>query len=268
MFKFLFKTILILLLLIVAALVGAYFYAGEIVKKAVETYVPQVTGTSAKLDGMDLSLFKGEVSLNGLTIGNAKGYNSPDVFSVKKIYVQIDPKTVLKDKIVINKILIDGTHVSAEATYKDGAITSNLTTIKNNVDQFMKKSATAEPSQKVEVKKETSKESTSSSKAVVIKDLQINNSSLTVGLLSQSMDVPLPNIQQKNIGEKGQKKTLKDTVVMIFEMISVESIKATAKSAQELLKKSASEALKGAGAIVEDAKKNSEGLINAVKGIF
>lgn len=268
MLKFLFKTILILLLLIIAALVGAYFYAGEIVKKAVETYVPQVTGTAAKLDGMNLSLFKGEISLSGLTISNVKGYNSPDVFSVKKIYVQIDPKTVLEDKIVINKILIDGTHVSAEATYKDGAITSNLTTIKNNVDQFMKKSATTEPSQKVEVKKETSKESTSSSKAVVIKDLQINNSSLTVGLLSQSMDVPLPNIQQKNIGEKGQKKTLKDTVVMIFEMISVESIKAIAKSAQELLKKSASEALKGAGAIVEDAKKNSEGLINAVKGIF
>ncbi len=266
MFKFLFKTILILLLLIIAALVGVYFYAGEIVKKAVETYVPQVTGTSAKLDGMDLSLFKGEVSLNGLTIGNAKGYNSPDVFSVKKIYVQIDPKTVLEDKIVINKILIDGTHVSAEATYKNGAVTSNLTTIKNNVDQFMKKSATSSSGQKTETKKEASP--SSSSKAVVIKDLQINNSSVTVGLLSQSMDVPLPNIQQKNIGEKGQKKTLKDTVVMILDMISVESIKATAKSAQELLKKSAGEIISGAKGLVDGTKKNSEGLVNAVKGMF
>ena len=267
MLKFLFKMILILFLLIVAALVGAYFYAEEIVKKAVETYVPQVTGTSAKLDGMDLSLFKGEVSLNGLTIGNAKGYNSPDVFSVKKIYVKFDPKTVLEDKIIINKILIDGTHVSAEATYKNGAVTSNLTTIKNNVDKFMKKSSTPSSGQKTETKKEASS-SSASSKAVVIKDLQINNSSVTVGLLSQSMNVSLPNIQQKNIGEKGKKTTLKDTVVMILDMISVESIKATAKSAQELLKKSAGEIISGAKGLVDGTKKNSEGLVNAVKGMF
>ena len=87
MIKFILKTILILLLLIIIALIGVYFYAGEIVKKAVETYVPQVTQTSAELKGMDLSLFKGEVSLNGLTIGNVKGYQSPDVFSVKKIFL-------------------------------------------------------------------------------------------------------------------------------------------------------------------------------------
>ena len=267
MFKFLFKSILILLLLIVATVIGVYFYAGEIVKKAVETYVPQVTGTAAKLDGMNLSLFKGEVSLNGLTISNAKGYNSPDVFSVKKIYVKFDPKTVLEDKIIINKILIDGTHVSAEATYKDGKVTSNLTTIKNNVDKFMKKSSTSS-SQKTEVKKEGKQAEATSSKSVVIKDLQINNSSITVGLLSQSMEVPLPNIQQKNIGEKGKKTTLKDVVVMIFDMISFESIKATGKSAQELLKKSAEEALKGASSIVNDAKKNTEGLIKSVKDIF
>ena len=267
MIKFLFKMILILVLLVVATIIGAYFYAGEIVKKAVETYVPQVTGTSAKLDGMDLSLFKGEVSLNGLTIGNVKGYNSPDVFSVKKIYVKFDPKTVLEDKIIINQILIDGTHVSAEATYKDGNVTSNLTTIKNNVDKFMKQSSTKATTQKAEVKKEEKPAKSTSSKAVVIKDLQINNSSITVGLLSQSMDVPLPNIQQKNIGEKGKKTTLKDIIVMVFDMISVESIKATGKSAQELLKKSAEEALKGATSIVNDAKKNTEGLIKSVKDI-
>ena len=268
MLKFLFKTILILLLLILFALVGAYFYAGEIVKKAVETYVPQITGTSAKLEGMDLSLFKGEVSLSGLTIGNVKGYNSPDVFSVKKIYVKFDPKSVLKDKIIINQVLIDGTHVSAEATYKAGKVTSNLTTLKNNVDNFMKKStSSASTSKSIEKEKKASTQS-ASSKAVVIKDLQINNSSLTVGLLSQSMDIPLPNIQQKNIGEKGKKTTLKETVVMIFDMISIESIKATAKGVQDLLKKSAEEAVRGAKGLVEDAKKNTEGLVNAVKDIF
>jgi len=268
MIKFILKTILILLLLIIIALIGVYFYAGEIVKKAVETYVPQVTQTSAELKGMDLSLFKGEVSLNGLTIGNVKGYQSPDVFSVKKIYVKFDPKSVLTEKIVINQILIDGTHVSAEATYKDGQITSNLTTLKNNVDTFIKKSSNQSTAPKKEVKKESTVKSSSPSKTVVIKDLQINNSNVTVGLLNQAMDIPLPNIQQKNIGEEGQKTTLKDVAVMVFDMISVESIKATAKGVQELLKKSAEEALSGAKGLVDDAKESSKNLIDKVKGIF
>lgn len=268
MIKFILKTILILLLLIIIALIGVYFYAGEIVKKAVETYVPQVTQTSAELKGMDLSLFKGEVSLNGLTIGNVKGYQSPDVFSVKKIYVKFDPKSVLTEKIVINQILIDGTHVSAEATYKDGQITSNLTTLKNNVDTFIKKSSNQSTAPKKEVKKESTAKSSSPSKTVVIKDLQINNSNVTVGLLNQAMDIPLPNIRQKNIGEEGKKTTLKDVAVMVFDMISVESIKATAKGVQELLKKSAEEALSGAKGLVDDAKESSKNLIDKVKGIF
>lgn len=267
MIKFILKTILILLLLVIAVVIGAYFYAGEIVKKAVETYVPQVTQTSAELKGMDLSLFKGEVSLNGLTIGNVKGYQSPDVFSVKKIYVKFDPKSVLTNNIIINQILIDGTHVSAEATYKDGQVTSNLTTLKNNVDAFIKKSASP-TTPKNEVKKENTATSSAPAKTVVIKDLQINNSNVTVGLLNQAMDIPLPNIQQKNIGEKGKKTTLKDVAVMVFDMISVESIKATAKGVQELLKRTAEEALNGAKGLVDGVQENSKNLINKVKDIF
>ena len=267
MIKFIFKTILTILFLLVLGLVGAYFYAGEIVKKAVETYVPQITKTSAKLEGMDLSLMKGEISLNGLEISNPQGFKSPDVFSVKKVYVRIDPKSVLTDKIIIEQILIDGTHVSAEATYKDGEVTSNITKIQKNVEEYLGSSQSAD-AKATEEKKEEPKTSSSSSKRVVIKDLQINNTSLTLGLMDQTAEIPLPNIEQKNIGEKGKKQTIRETVAYIFNLISLESIKASVAGAQDLLKKTAENALQGAANVVDEAKKNSEGLINAVKNIF
>ncbi len=265
MFKFLLKALITIIVILILAIVGVYFYAGEIAKKVVETYVPQVTQTSASLGGLDLSLSKGEVALNGLSIGNPKGYKSPDVFSVKQVKVVFRPTTLLHDKIIIDQILIDGTHVSAEADYKNGQVVSNLTTIKNNVDSFLNKSAQEKTTAKTENSAQSDK---TSAKTVVIKDLQVNNSSLTLGFLEQTVEVPLPNIQQKNIGEKGKKQTIQDIVVYIFDLISVESIKATAKGVEDLIKQSAQKTIEGVNKLVDDAKKSSEGLIDSVKGIF
>ncbi|MBQ3035088.1 MAG: AsmA family protein [Alphaproteobacteria bacterium] len=264
MIKFILKTLMVLVFILIAAVIGVYFYAGEIVKKAVETYVPQITQTSAKLEGMDLSLAKGEVSLNGLSIGNPKGYKSPDVFSVNSVKVLFRPTTLLHDKIIIDQILIDGTHVSAEATYKDGQILSNLTTIKGNVDSFLKNSS----KEKEPTKKEEPTVQTKSKKTVVVKDLQVNNSSLTLGFLEQTVEVPLPDIKQQNIGEKGKKQTIQDIIVYVFDLISVESIKAVAKGTEDLIKQSAQKTIEGVNKLVDDAKKSSEGLIDSVKGLF
>lgn len=266
MIKFLLKTFMWLFIILILLLTGVYFYAGEIVKKAVETYVPKVTQTSAKLEGMDLSLAKGEVSLNGLSIGNPKGYKSPEVFSVKQVKVVFRPTTLLHDKIIIDQVLIDGTHVSAEASYKDGQVTSNLTTLKSNVDAFLNSDKKENAQQKTE--KEVATPSKTNTKTVVIKDLQVNNSSLTLGFLEQTTEIQLQNIQQKNIGEKDKKQTIKDVVVYIFDLISVESIKAASKGVEDLLKQSAQQAIDGANKIIDEAKKTSDGLINAVKGIF
>ena len=267
MIKFILKTIFVLLVLLIVALVGVYYYAGDIIKKAVETYVPDITKTTAKLENVDISLLKGEVSLSGLEIGNPKGFKSPDIFSVKKIAVSFDPKSVLTDKIVINRILVDGTHVSAEATYKNGNISSNISTLKNNVDAFMKKSSSPKSEPKAETKKETPAQS-ASNKAVVIKDLQINNSALTLGFLNQTVNIPLPDIRQQNIGQKDKKTTIKDVAVMIFDMISIESMKATAKGVQDVLKQSTQAVIDNAKGLVDSAKEDSKNLMNAVKNIF
>ena len=88
--------------------------------------------------------------------------------------------------------MIDGTHVSAEATYKDGQITSNLTTLKNNVDTFIKKSSNQSTTPKKEVKKESTVKSSSPSKTVVIKDLQILDTKLNFAMMGHTGTLTLP----------------------------------------------------------------------------
>ena len=122
--------------------------------------------------------------------------------------------------------------------------------------------------EKEPTKKEEPTVQTKSKKTVVVKDLQVNNSSLTLGFLEQTIEVPLPDIKQQNIGEKGKKQTIQDIIVYVFDLISVESIKAVAKGTEDLIKQSAQKTIEGVNKLVDDAKKSSEGLIDSVKGLF
>lgn len=268
MFKFIFKTIFVLLILIVAGLTGVYFYAGNIVKKAVENFVPTVTQTTANLGHLDISLFKGRVALSDLVIGNPKGYTTKESFSIKNITVTFQPESIFDKKIVINQILIDGTHVTAEADYKDGAIVSNLTDIKKNVDNFISKNTSTASTSATESSSTKAKVPNEKGKDVLIKDLHITNSGVTVAALSQQLEVFLPNIEQKNIGEK-KEVTWEEAVVQILDLISDESIKATAKGVKELVAKNAQALKDQATEALENAKQGDvSGILDTVKGIF
>lgn len=274
LFSFILKFVLVLVLLLLIGICIAYYYAGHIVKTAVESFVPEVTKTSVKLNDVDISLFQGRIALNGLSIGNPSGYASNEAFGLKNIVVTFDPKTIMENKIVINQILIEGTHVSAEATYQNGKISSNLTDLQNNVNAYLAKSTSSSEPKAKEVSKEKTT-SSESEKQVVIRDLQINDSSLTVGVMKQTIDIPLPNIQQKNIGEQKKKMTWKDTIAYIFNLITSESVKNTATATQKALKEGALKMIDSAENAKKALKEQADNVLNSansikdgVKGLF
>lgn len=267
MLKIFFRIILVLFILICTGIGGVYFYAGNIVKKAVETFVPEITQTSAHLNKMNLSLMKGEILLSGLALGNPQGFHTPESFSVKTILVRFQPESLFQEKIIIHQILIDGTHITAEATYQNGRITSNLTEIQKNVDSYIQKNITSKKTASQEKKVEPVPEQ--KSKEVVIKDLQINNTTLTAGLMTQSIDIPLPSIQKKNIGQQpGSKTTWQDTIAYILNMISDESVKESTKALKQMIQQNAAAIINSASGTVNAATEKAGNLINSVKGIF
>lgn len=282
MIKKLFKWLFILIFILCLGIVGIYMYAGEIVKFSVEKFLPEVTQTNVQLNRVDLSLLKGHVGVYGLSIANPQGYGADDAFSLKQISVSFDPKSVLTDKIIINQILIDGTHVSAEATYQNGKITSNLTQIQQNVESYLNK-VNASSNQKASESKsqaQTGNAEGSAGKQVVIRDLQINNSELTVGVMKQVVSASLPDIQKKNIGEQGQEFSWKDAVAYIFNLISAESVKGTVGAVQDALRQGALQIVGTAkdtlNAVKESAKESADNAVkditgnavDAVKGLF
>ncbi|MBL0715005.1 MAG: hypothetical protein JJV98_15035 [Desulfosarcina sp.] len=50
---------------------------GPIIKKAVNTYGPQITQTEVRLGDAGVSVFTGEVKLKEFLLGNPKGFSSP-----------------------------------------------------------------------------------------------------------------------------------------------------------------------------------------------
>ena len=109
-FKFFAWLIVILAILIVAV----YLTLGIIVKKAVTTAVPPITGTTVDVEDIDLSLLSGHISIKGFKIGNPDGFTAPSVFELGSIVVEFEPKSILSDKIIIKKVAIDKTSAAAE----------------------------------------------------------------------------------------------------------------------------------------------------------
>ena len=89
------------------------------VEKAVETIGPAITGTRVELDDVDLSILDGRGSLQGLLIGNPRGFKTKYAFRLREVRVHLVPMSIFREKIVIHEIRIDEPDVNFEQ--KDGA---------------------------------------------------------------------------------------------------------------------------------------------------
>ena len=228
--KFL-KFLLCLLAIIMVLLVIVYLTAGIWLKSAVSTLVPQMTKTQASLQEADISLLRGKIALKGLKVGNPEGFTHQNAFELGEISVKFEPTTLLSSKIIINEIKINGTKINAELAAKTGNI--NLMILNDNVQEYLGNPVSTKP--KV-AQNAVAQPKTKNDKAVVVRDLKITNSSLTFVLLNKKLQVNLPDIQQKNIGEK-QKETLDQVIGDIFGKLTTSSFDKISKTSQESVNK-------------------------------
>lgn len=261
--RFIFKAVLWLIVLLLILLGVGYYYLGSIVKEAVNRYVPEVTGTTAVVEHVDLSLLKGHVEIRGLKIGNPKGYSTNNIFELGKIEVVFLPKSVLSDKIIVNSVLIDGTKVSAELKNLY-SLDNNVSALQKNVENYLGVSDKKDAPQKTETKQTQPKKS--AGKTVIVKDLKINNTEVSVGFSGHTVTIPLPNIHKTGIGEEKKEKTIGEIIADILDLISIESVKAIATGAKDLAKDIASGAKDLAKQGLKDAKDILSSGSEAVKG--
>ena len=218
-----FVAILLVLLVIV------YLTAGIWLRLLVSNFAPQITKTPVVLKEVDISLFKGNLSFKGFKIGNPSGFANPNAFELGEISVKFDPLSLLTSKIIINEIKINGTKIDAELA-QSGQM--NLMILNNNVQEYLKSDTTRSSENKKVMSQKT--QQPSSSKSAIVKDLSITHSVLSFVLMGQKMQLTLPDIHEKNIGERNR-KTLAEIISDIFTKLTTTSLSEVSKSGQKVL---------------------------------
>ena len=140
------KTILIVIVLIIAIVAGGVYYVltnlDSLVKQAIEKYGSEATQTAVRVQGVNIQLKQASAAISGLTVANPKGFSTPNAFSLGQIATRLDIKNTNKEHIVINEVRIQSPEVFYEVNAdKQG----NLNLLKDKLAGSAKSKSTSGP---------------------------------------------------------------------------------------------------------------------------
>jgi len=195
------KIVIGFLSILMLVVLGGYFLFTNldvIIRTNVAKYASAATQAKVDLDTVKLSLSSGDGMLKGLSIGNPKGFTTPQSFYLGLIEVTVDLSSLHGDgPIVIKTVVIDKPQVIYELL-NDG--TSNLQTIQNNALAYAHSlsdhhSTNASKDDQV---------SDQPGRKVIIRDLVIRNGVIAISqemLKGKQLSARLPEIHLTNIGK-------------------------------------------------------------------
>lgn len=235
----------IVVLLVVAIGGGAYwFYSSldSLVQQAIEMYTPDITQTRVKVSAVKLSLADGSGAINGLVVGNPKGFKTDHAVKAGAIELAVDPASLAKDVIVIRKIAV----VAPDLNYETSDAGANFDVIQKNVQGYIERTIG---------KPDPAKKSGPGKKLIVehlaIHDAKVNYAPALMG--GKSITLPVPNIDLRNIGKAKGGVTSGELAAEITGALKSQVTSAVSNS------------VKGAAGAVGSAAK---GVGDKVKGFF
>jgi hypothetical protein len=244
----------VVLVLIVLAIIGAVIFSmflGDIVKKGVETFGPEMTRVSVKVDEVHVSLLTGSAGVKGLVIGNPQGYQSPQAISAGTIAVGVNPLSVLSDKIVLRSLRVE----SPEITFEGGLGGNNLSQIMENLNAFAKSGGATATNTTAPAK---------ASKKFEVDDFLITGAKVHVRLTDlggKEMTLALPPVHLTDLGKNEEGITATDLSRNVLNAVVTATMKAISNASQDL-GKDAQTLLKGTG------KNMDPGASNIIQGVF
>ncbi len=185
------KTLVFILLLLIAGFVAAFFSLNFLVKKAVNTVGPEIMKVDVHLRAADLSPLSGSGSLLHLLIGNPEGYKTPFALLLGGIQIKTQRDSLFSNPVIIKEIAIRNPEINIEGTPFGNNLTKILSNLKSSPDSS-KEEQTAPASKK--------------SKKLIVQELLITGAKLHVHVsaANQSLDetLILPDIAIHNIGSE------------------------------------------------------------------
>lgn len=244
--KIILSVVIGVVVLTVVAVVVIGLNLDSAVKKGVETYGPEFTKVSVKLEGVSLSILSGGGSIKGLVVGNPEGFATPHAIKVDKASLSVSPGSVFSDKIVIKSIRVEEPEINFETGLTGG---DNLHKILDNVTAATggpSTNAASGPSKKLQVDE------------FVLTGARVNVSVKGTG--GAAAPIILPDIHLTNLGQGPDGITPGELTKKIISEVTAEVAKASVKAVADLSK--------GAVKAVENVGKGAtDAAGKAVKGV-
>src|SRR2546428_4088038 len=133
--RWIWRGLIVLVVLVIAAVLAALYFLGTIVKKGVESAGPNITKTTVKLDGAKLSIFSGSGELKGFLVGNPEGFNSPSAVRVGSVGVDVQPGSVFSDKVVVRSVKVLAPEITFEGTLGGNNLSKLLANIRGTEEK-------------------------------------------------------------------------------------------------------------------------------------
>jgi len=225
--KLFLSVVIVLVVLIVVAVIVAGFFLGTIVKTGMETAGPKITQVSIKVDAVKLTLVTGSAQVKGLVVGNPEGYKTPQAISVGSAAVDVNPFSVLSDKIVIRSVRVEAPEITFEGNPFSG---NNLSAIMKNVNAATKGGG-SEPTNA------TTKPAGQAGKKIEVDDFLITGAIVHVSLTGvggKETILPLPDIHLTNLGQGNAGITATDLTRRVLDAITTATIKAVATATTDI----------------------------------
>jgi len=221
--------------------IGLIVCLNPIVKNTVTKVGTLVTGTGVELQKARIFPLIGKVHLEGMSVLNPKGYVNPNAISFGAFTVQVSPISLLTDKIEIKTIRMEKLTLDLEIHQKG----TNLGDIKKNVDAFTEKLASA--GNAAEEEESVPAEEEEQPKKMVIRQLQIVDSSIHLANPNLNLDltIPLPDIEMTDVGDG---RSISELAQVLYDAI-YEAVMSAAKSSGDVM----GSAMESTGKKLQDA---------------
>ena len=231
--------------LLVLAVGGLYLYKDAAVRAGVIAGGDQVLGAgSTDLVGANVDVFKGNLTLIGLSLKNPEGYQQPHFCQMKRFDAALSMPSLLEDRVVIPRVQLDGVELLAESVIDQDGPRLNLLTIRKQLGSSgaAQSSAAKEDGKKFVIE------------VLTVSGLKVTGVMTIPGGGSWPIDLDVPTFEITDIGEKENGVLLAQVVVVVLDAIIGKAI--------EMIESDGSKHLKLAG----DARKVLQVLDGGLKG--
>ncbi len=186
--KWLGRTVLVLVVLLILAGVGGYFYMDAIARHAVERGGAYATGVPTSVDAVNIKPTAGQVTLHDLTVDNPEGFEREHFLSLDQGEVAVAIGSLMKDEVVIPRLHLKG--VKLDLAHNDQG-KANYQIIMDNIEKVA-----GSPEDQPEDQQ---------GKRYIIKELVISDIQVTTDypLVSEvKQPITIADIRMENVGSK------------------------------------------------------------------